>query len=171
MEPYREMERERRLYIGTNCHVLCIDAQSGETRWKTQIRSSIQSTLVSLLLHKGRIYASCWRAVACLDCSDGRTLWNTEFARLAEPAALALDPTVPGGQLLVAAGGVLYALSAESGAVIWDNQLPGLGYHPICLRTDAPGVVVAQPAVRYYSSGKSVTVQVLEDSQSESLPE
>ena len=162
-QPYRDGQSERRFFVGTNCHVLCIDQDDGKIVWETPLRSSVSSTLVSLLLDQGRIYAANWRQIACIQASDGKLLWATELNRLAEPASLALDPTVPGGQLLVGSGGWLFALSADHGAVQWENDLPGLGYHPICMRV--PGAVVAQPTVRYVTHGKSRVPQVLESEQ------
>lgn len=163
VQPYRGSEVQRRFFLGTNCHVLCIDQQSGAVLWKTPLRSSVNSSLVSLLMHKGLIYAANWRSVACLQADDGSVLWTTKLKKLTEPAALALDPRVPGGQLLVAGAGWLYSLSAQSGALQWENDLPGLGYYPLTLRV--PGAVIAQPITRYVQRGKTVQLQTVENEQ------
>jgi len=163
VQPYRDDQTERRFFVGTNYHVLCIDQQSGEVVWKTALRDAVGTSLVSLLLHQDRIFAACRRYVACIEVADGKMLWGAELKKLAEPASLALDLRVPGGQLLVAAGGWIYSLEAEHGAVQWDNGLPGLGYEPICLRV--PGAVVAQPLTRYVTRGKSKVAQPLENDQ------
>jgi outer membrane protein assembly factor BamB len=142
MEPsYREAaEAPRRFFIGTNCHVACIDAETGETIWQQQFQQSATSTLVSLLHYKDLLFAASYGGVACLTVS-GELRWQTKVSGLSEPVALALDPGVPGGRLLLGAGGKLFALSADDGTLLWTNELPGLGYHPICLR--APGLITA----------------------------
>jgi outer membrane protein assembly factor BamB len=168
MEPYRDnSKQEKRFYIGTKGHVLCIDQQTGNIVWDKLLvnRKISEASLVSLLLYKGLIYAVCKKIVACLECADGRVVWNTDIGRLGEPAALALDLEVPGGQLIIAAQGELFSVSAESGAILWENSLPGLRYEPICLRV--PGAIVAQPVVRFVSSVESVLTQVIENEQLE----
>lgn len=165
MEPYRQDEQAKHFYIGTNDHVLCIDQRTGQTVWQTHLHSVLGSVLVNLLLHRGLIYATCSRMVACIDAASGQALWRTVDNKLAEPASLALDPTMPGGQLLVAAGGILFSFEAASGAKLWENKLPGLGYHPICVR--APGAVVAQPKIHYVTNNKTRVPQPLENDQYE----
>jgi len=140
MDPsYREaVPAKRRFYIGTNCHVACIDAETGETVWQETIHQSLNSTLVSLLHYKDLLFATCTGTAVCLTV-EGKERWRNKISGLGEPAALALDPGVPGGQLLIAAAGKLFALSAEDGKLQWKNELPGLGYYPVCLR--APGLI------------------------------
>ena len=166
MEPYRQQQQEqKRFYLGTNCHVLCIDQLSGETLWQTRLQTSIGSRLVSLLLHKGRVYAACHRKVACLDARDGRQLWSADAKRLGEPVSLALDLDLPGGMLLAGGGGVLYAFSATAGDQLWKNGLPGLNYHPVTLRV--PGALVAQPKTVYIPAGKTQLLAQMDDHQYE----
>ena len=166
MEPYRQQQQEqKRFYLGTNCNVLCIDQLSGKTLWQTQLQSSIGSRLVSLLLHKGRIYAACYRKVACLDARDGRELWTADAKNLGEPVSLALDLETPGGMLLAGGGGMLYAFSASAGDRLWKNGLPGLNYHPVTLRV--PGALVAQPKAAFIPAGKAQILAQMEDNQYE----
>ena len=165
MEPYRNFQKQKRFYIGTNCTVLCIDQQSGASLWQTALPSTLGSRLVSLLLHKGRIYAACYRTVACLDAESGAILWQTRASRLGEPVSLALDLELPGGQLLAGGGGLLYAFSASTGDQLWKNGLKGLNYHPVCLRV--PGALVAQPHTGYIPAGKTQLTAALEDGQYE----
>jgi outer membrane protein assembly factor BamB len=136
---YREgAEVARRVFIGTNCHVACVDAETGATLWQQQIKTSMSSTLVTLLHYKDLLFAGCWQAAACLSV-EGELRWTTKVQGLGEPVTLALDPGVPGGQLILGGGGKLFALSADEGKLLWTNELPGLGYHPLCLR--APGMI------------------------------
>ncbi len=165
MEPYREHQQQKRFYLGTNCHVLCIDQLSGKTLWQTKLESRLGSRLVSLLMHKGRIYAACYGYVTCLDAETGGEVWSAEAKRLGEPASLALDLGTPDGMVLAGGGGMMYAFSARSGDRLWKNGLPGLNYHPVTLRV--PGALVAQPRTGYIPAGKAQLTAQLEEGQYE----
>ena len=166
MEPYRKPHQEKkRFYLGTNCHVLCIDQLTGQTVWQTKLQSNIGSRLVSLLLHKGQLYAACSHTVACLDAADGRELWSVKPRHLGEPVSLALALDGPEGMLLAGGGGVLYALAACTGEQLWKNGLPRLNYHPVTLRV--PGALVAQPTTGFIPAGKTAIAAQLEDHQYE----
>ncbi len=163
MEPYRQNKGQQRFYLGTNCNVLCIDQLTGETVWQTALPASLGSRLVSLLLHKGLIYAACYGRVACLKESDGTSLWCSSAKRLGEPASLALDMDVPGGMIIAGGGGMVYAFSARTGERMWKNGLRGLNYHPVTLRV--PGAVVAQPTTCWVPAGKTQMAAPLENEQ------
>ena len=163
MEPYRNNQKQQRFYLGTNCNVLCIDQLTGETLWQTALPSSLGSRLVSLLLHKGLIYAACHGRVACLKESDGTSLWCSSAKRLGEPVSLALDMDVPGGMVLAGGGGMIYAFSARTGERLWKNGLRGLNYHPVTMRV--PGAIVAQPTTCWVPAGKTQLAAQLEDTQ------
>ena len=163
MVPYREAEQDKpRFFLGTNCHVVCVDRITGKTVWQTRIQKALGSMLVTLLLYQDYVYAACHQVVVALDVHTGQIAWKTK-TKLAEPASLALHPGVKGGLLIAAAGGRLVGLVADSGAPLWENSLPGLRYYPICLRV--PGAVVAQPMVRQVSTGDSSIIQLLESDQ------
>ena len=163
MEPFREMTDQRLFYIGTAGHVACIDQTRGHEVWRTAIEKG--SGLTTLLMRRGRIFAGCGGAVACLDPHNGAVLWHTRIKTLQTPVALCLDEGVPGGQLLVAGSGLLFGLAAHRGTLIWDNELKGLGYSPICLQ--APHAVVSQPSLQRVSSGKSTRIEATGFSQTE----
>jgi outer membrane protein assembly factor BamB len=160
MNPYREGEIVRRFYIGTNGHVLCIDATTGEPAWTAPL--GLLGGSVSMLLHGGRIYAVATNLVACLEAAEGKEIWRTDLGRCNTPAALALDLTLPEPALFVAGLGMLYALRAADGALLWKNGLKGMGYNPICLR--APGMITSQP-LPYRPPGENASLEVLEDDQ------
>lgn len=163
MEPYREMTDQRRFYIGTAGHVVCIDQTHGHEVWRTAIEKG--RGLTTLLIRRGRIYAGCGGAVVCLDQGDGALAWHTRIKTLQTPVALCLDEGVPGGQLLIAGSGLLFGLTADHGTLIWTNELMGLGYSPICL--NAPHAVVSQPSVQRVSSGKSTRIEATAFSQTD----
>ena len=138
--PYREAPPSR-CFVGTNCHIACLDGQTGAPRWQRQLRPTpgISSRLVTLLLDGDRLYASCLGVVACLRAEDGSELWRAENRHVGEPSVLALE----GPRLIVAGLGHVLAFASESGALVWQNDLPGVSFHPICLRV--PGGRVAEP--------------------------
>lgn len=132
---FREGEPlRRRFYIGSGGQIACIDAQNGETLWQ----KSLGGSMLSLLLFKDLLFAAGTGTAACLT-TDGELRWQSKVPGLGEPVAMALDPGVPGGQLLLGGAGILFALGAGEGALQWKNELPGMGYNPICLR--APGLI------------------------------
>ncbi len=157
-----------RLFIGTNCHVMAVDRESGDVLWKRRIHKSVNSTLVTLLLHGQRIYAGCHKRVVCLTADTGTVLWDTSLSKLAEPVTLALDPTAPGGQLFVGGAGRLYALIADSGQKQWDNNLKGLRFYPLTMRV--PGAIVAQPVTRLVRSDDTAYYTTSDNLQSPETP-
>ena len=163
MEPFREMTDQRRFYIGTAGQVACIDQTHGREVWRTNIDKG--RGLTTLLIRRGLIYAGCGGAVVCLEQGDGALRWHTRIKTLQTPVALCLDEGVPDGLLLVAGSGLLFGLVAEHGTLIWNNELKGLGYSPICLQ--APHAVVSQPSVQRVSSGKSTRIEATGFTQTE----
>jgi outer membrane protein assembly factor BamB len=134
----------RRCFLGTNCHVLCLDAQTGATLWQRDLREpNTHSRVVTLLIDGERLFATCLWVAACVNIADGRVLWRTVSRYIGEPSSLALEQ----GQLIVAGLGHVLALSSESGALQWQNDLPGLSFHPICLRV--PGGTLAEPPTHF----------------------
>jgi outer membrane protein assembly factor BamB len=138
--PYREPPPSR-CFVGTNCHVACLDGRTGALLWQRQLRPApgISSRLVTLLLEGDRVYASCLGVVSCLRAEDGIEQWRTENRHVGEPSVLALE----GPRLVVAGLGHVLAFASDSGALIWQNDLPGISFHPICLRV--PGGRIGEP--------------------------
>jgi len=166
MSTYRDGAYQREIFVGTNNHVVCLDRQTGELRWQTELPSStFASTLVTLLLDDERIYAAGGRGVGCVAKGDGQLIWHTPIRKLQPPVAMALDHVPPEGQLIVAGAGMVFSLVAEDGTLSWQNDLPGMGYFPLSLRV--PGALSAQPRSYYVSSGKSTVLKVVEEEHDE----
>lgn len=158
---YRD-QGTKHFFAATNERVMRIDSRTGKVVWDTRIPEA-SGYLVTLLLDLDRLYAGTARRVACLDAGSGEVLWATTVAKLGEPVSLALDPRPPGMHLIASSAGLLFGLDADSGALLWDEGLSGMGYHPVCLRVQ--GGIVAQPKTRLVSSGKSTRTEVLESDQ------
>lgn len=131
-------------YIATNSALLCLDADTGEIIWRADVPSH-GSPLV-LLLHEQRLYCASGGDVSCFD-TGGRQLWAQSLTGKA-PVTLAIDDTVPGGRLFVSTAGLVYALVAETGDVLWKNGLRGLGYEPISLRVPHATATASSVQVR-----------------------
>lgn len=77
---------------------------------------------------------------------------------------MALDLTRPGAQLILTCNGLVFSLVADTGEMMWKNELKGLGYHHTCLRV--PGATLeAQPLWRTVQSDNTMRTEVLEDQQ------
>jgi len=73
------------------------------------------------------LYISIKGHVVCIDRISGNEKWRTRLRRKG------LIPVVDGGELIFAySGGHLYGIEKTKGAILWENNLPGLG-HGYCL--------------------------------------
>ena len=69
----------------------------------------------------------------CIDVRDGTEKWRTKLKNSS------VTPVVEIGKIVVAyAGGHLFGLDRDSGRILWENKLPGLG-HGYCLITGDSG--------------------------------
>ena len=148
-------------YVSTGPRVACIDKASGEVIWATVLDRNLGYG--SIVLDDDRIIAAGHRLAACLDRATGDIRWQTDISSLSSPTSIALDKSVPGGQIFLGCNGLLFSLYAETGELLWENGLKGWGYNHMCLRV--PGALTAQPKVTVVSSGKSTVTHVLEDRQ------
>jgi len=154
-------EKDQRFYIATGNRVACLDKATGEVIWQTDLDGSLN--YASMVLDDERILVSGHKRAACLDRATGALRWQTEIKGLSSPNTLALDKSVPGGQIILSCGGLLFSLWAETGELLWDNGLKGWGYNHICLRV--PDAITSQPKHQVISTGKSSTTVVTENTQ------
>jgi outer membrane protein assembly factor BamB len=156
-------DQDNKFYIATNSRVACLDKASGEILWQTELGGHLHYG--SLLVDDDWIYAAGHKRAACLNRASGALRWQTVLKGLSSPTSIALDKTVPGGQIVLACNGLLFALWAETGELLWNNELEGWGYDHICLRV--PGAISALPRHHLVSTGKSSYSVVTEDLQGE----
>lgn len=85
-------------------------------------------------LTENRIYLGIKSRVVCIDRRTGEELWRTQMKKNDGLTTI----MVSGEYILAYSRGVLHGLSTETGAVLWTNDLPGLGYG-YCLIASATG--------------------------------
>lgn len=68
------------LYIGIKGQCVCIDKDSGEVQWQTQLKST--SSVTNLYIEGNRIFAYSGGHLFCLNRSDGEVLWENELKGL-----------------------------------------------------------------------------------------
>jgi outer membrane protein assembly factor BamB len=118
-------------------HVYAIEASSGLVRWKTRIGRGSMTDVVRL---EARLYAVTLDDVlVALDLANGRELWSFRGAPPLDPEFLNVlaTPAVTTDRLFFGgADGVIYALSAGSGAVLWKSEIGSLIVTPLVLVSD-----------------------------------
>ena len=131
------LAQDNKFYIATGSHVACLDRASGEILWHTELGSHLRNA--NLLVDDDWLYAAGYKRAACLERATGALRWQTEVKGLSSPTSIALDKNVPGGQIILACNGLLFALWAETGELLWSNGLEGWGYDHI-LRNVVPAM-------------------------------
>lgn len=131
----------RRSDVRPQAHVACLDAETGQERWRRFIcaaetpgRGQINESTHNLLtLHRGMLYLNTnLGAVAALSCEDGRLAWITLYKRaqsgdLSQPAShfyRDLNPCVyDRGRLFFAPSDSepIIALEADTGEILWES--------------------------------------------------
>jgi outer membrane protein assembly factor BamB len=69
----------RFLYVGIKGRVLAIHRESGEVAWESRLKGS---SMVSVLVEDGRIFATSKGEVFCLDAATGAQLWHNPLPGL-----------------------------------------------------------------------------------------
>lgn len=94
------------------------------------------------------LYIACNATVAAIDPGEGREVWRTKlgtgglFAGTTGQDVCLLEDD---GRLFAGCGGHLFCLDAGTGAVLWHNDLKGLGFNDVTL-------AMAGKSVQYVSS-------------------
>jgi outer membrane protein assembly factor BamB len=90
---------------------------------------------------KDRIYLGIKGQVLCLEKDTGREIWRTPVRR-----GVLVNVVVDGDFVLVYSNGHLFSLDSESGRILWENKLPGLGhgYAIIATRNSQTAIAAAQ---------------------------
>jgi outer membrane protein assembly factor BamB len=105
-------------------HVYGIQASSGAVRWKTRIG---RGSLADVVRHGERLHAvTLDNVLVALDLARGELTWSFRGAAPLDPESLNVHnaPAVTADRVYFGgADGVLYALSASSGAVIWKSAI------------------------------------------------
>lgn len=160
MQPYRSSLIPNTLYLATVGHVCCLDRSNGKILWDRPLGLKGYPTL---LCAPGVLFATGDGYVACLAEQDGRILWHT-YIGISSPASISLDQSC--SRLFIACAGMVFALVSQSGDLIWNNELKGMGYHHVSMRV--PDTISAQPTWSASASGDSHETLILEDDQKKS---
>jgi outer membrane protein assembly factor BamB len=119
-------------------HVYAIEASSGSVRWKTRIGRGSMADVVRL---DARLYTvTLDNELVALDVANGKQAWSfrgappldRDFLNVLATPAVDADHVYFGG-----ADGVVYALSADSGALLWKSEIGSRIVTPLVLISDA----------------------------------
>jgi hypothetical protein len=79
--------------------------------------------------------------VAAIDCESGRELWRTKLGGfLSVTSSEDVSVLVSGPSVFAGCAGHVFCLSAETGSVLWHNQLPGMRNNDVSLALDGVSI-------------------------------
>jgi outer membrane protein assembly factor BamB len=118
--------------LGPKCHVMCLDAKTGEFRWGLDLVNDFGATVPPWyaaqcpLIDNGRaILAPGGRALMmAVDCETGEIVWETPNPRgwsMTHSSIIPLDFAGRRMYVYCASGGVV-GVSAEDGRILWDTD-------------------------------------------------
>lgn len=119
-------------------HVYAIEASSGSVRWKTRIG---RGSMTDVVRRGARLYSvTLDNELVALDPAKGTQSWSfrggppldPDFLNVLATPAVAAERVYFGG-----ADGVVYALSADSGARLWKSEIGSRIVTPLVLVSDA----------------------------------
>ncbi len=118
-------------------HVYAIEASSGSVRWKARIG---RGSMADLVRQDGRLYAVTLDDVlVALDLANGKEAWSFRAGPPLDPGFLNVQnapAVIPDRVYFGGADGVLYALSAASGDVLWKSTIGSRILTPLVLVSD-----------------------------------
>jgi outer membrane protein assembly factor BamB len=134
-------------------HAYAIEASSGSVLWKTRIG---RGSMTDVVRREGRLYVVTLDSVlVALDLANGRLAWSFRAAPPldANPLNVHHAPAVSADRVyLGGADGALYALSPDSGAVLWKSAIGSRILTPIvtvsgalCFGTQDGRLLLADP--------------------------
>jgi len=118
-------------------HVYAIEASSGSVRWKTRIGRGSMTDVVRL---DARLYTvTLDNELVAVDLAKGKRAWSFRGAPPLDPDFLNVlaTPAVSANRVYFGgADGVVYALSADSGALLWKSEIGSRIVTPLVLVSD-----------------------------------
>lgn len=79
------------LYLGTNRHVVRLDANTGEEAWRVRLPSSSWGSTLSLIVSPDRLYAGLGGRCYALDLATGALQWQNDLPNTGWNPVLLLD--------------------------------------------------------------------------------
>lgn len=97
------------------------------------------------------LYIGIKGSVLCLAKRNGKEIWRTNLR-----SSVLVNVVVDGDLVYAYARGHLYGLDANTGDLIWENPLPGLGYgHCIIATKDSQTAVIAAQQIQAATAAAS----------------
>ena len=118
--------------------------QTGNRRRDNPACTLFHQTIMS----SNTVYIGLKGHVAAIDTNDGRTLWQTKLRHGAVSGHRFVSLLVEEARIFAHTHGELYCLDAETGRVLWNNPLDGLGYDIASIAV-AGASASALPAAEY----------------------
>ena len=111
----------------TDRKIYGLEAKSGAVRWTQPVDSLYQSAAITDGI---RFYLGGWdNKFRCLDAKTGAPVWTNTFGRSFYYAPAIGSPTLGDGKVFVTSNdGLLHAMDAVSGKVLWETRAMSLGY-------------------------------------------
>lgn len=110
----------KRILIGTYDGIVCLELEEGDMLWKFDCGGKVYRTPA---IAYDRVYASVNDVLYCLDADKGELIWEKGFG-----SPITSSVIVAGGKAAFGtAGGTLYTVKAESGAIceiLWLDDVP-----------------------------------------------
>jgi len=83
------------VFLGVSSSVLCVDANTGESIWKTEISRGFGDGFVSLALHHEKVFAHSRGKLYCLDRTTGAILWTNDLKGMGFGTAFVCTDSTP----------------------------------------------------------------------------
>lgn len=98
------------------------------------------------------VYIGVKAHVVAIDKNDGRTLWQTKLKGGVVSGDRFVSLLVEKGRVYAHSYGELFCLESETGRILWQNPLDGLGYDIVSIASD--GGSTSLPSAMEYRRGK-----------------
>jgi outer membrane protein assembly factor BamB len=110
-----------------------LDATTGQIRWTAPVEGMVQSQAAT---DGTRFFVGGWdNYFRAIEATTGRELWKNKFGRAFYFSPAIGSPTVREGRVFVSSNdGVLHAMNAETGQLLWEVNGLALGYSGPLLR-------------------------------------
>ncbi|MBC8139611.1 MAG: PQQ-binding-like beta-propeller repeat protein, partial [Fibrella sp.] len=111
----------------TDRTVYGLDATTGTVLWKQPVGSLYQSAAIT---DGTRFYLGGWdNQFRCFDAQTGTPVWANKFGRSFYYSPAIGSPTLGDGKVYVTSNdGLLHAMDAETGKILWETRPASLGY-------------------------------------------
>ena len=125
--------------------VICLDAESGRTRWRARIGDGIakhaRKASSTPVVAGGRVYAVGSAGLAAIEVETGKPAWVTALE--AKTGAVASSPLVADGKVIILSGRAT-AYDAATGKQVWEcADVQGNTASPVLWEIDGRAVLVA----------------------------